>query len=120
MSPEYPEYTPKTDEEDGVSISEYLVILLDEWPVALVPLLLVLVVAVGYLLTAVPSYRASGVIQVSTSDSSGASALLELADVGQPSPVETEVEILRSRRIVGKALEALSLNIVQKVPPRPI
>lgn len=112
---------PRSDQkgytgEEETSIGEYLVILLDEWKTLAVPFLLVVLVAVGYLVTAVPKYVSSGVLQVSTSDVSGANALLELTGVGQPSPVETEVEILRSRYIVGHAARKVGLNLSQKVP----
>jgi capsular exopolysaccharide synthesis family protein len=103
------------DAEEGIPFAEYLVILLDEWKTLIVPFFLVVIGTGVYLAIAVPRYQASGVIQVSTSDPIGADALLELAS-GRPSPVETEVEILRSRHIVGKAIEKLSLNLSQPTP----
>ncbi len=103
------------DGEEGISIAEYLVILLDEWRTLVVPFVLSILGTGIYLALAIPEYTASGVIQVSTSDQSGADALLDLAG-GRPSPVETEVEILRSRRIIGRAVQNLSLNIVQEIP----
>ena len=98
------------------SVGDTLTILLDEWRTLAVPLALVLLAAVGYLLTTVPTYHARGVIQVSTSDVTDATRLFELSGLGRPSPVETEVEILRSRRIVGQAARRIGLNLVQPVP----
>ncbi len=114
---EHPEPTPEReyDHEEHISITEYLSILLDEWRTLVIPFVLSIVLACVYLIMSVPEYSASGVIQVSTSDPAGAYALLELAG-SRPSPVETEVEILKSRYIVGKTIQQLSYNMVQKVP----
>ena len=103
-------------EEDETSIAEYLIILLDEWRTLLVPFILVILAAGAYLVMVVPQYSSSGVLQVSASDSAGASALLELSGIGRPSPVETEVEILRSKYIIGQAAHKLGLGITQKIP----
>ena len=90
---------PDPIEDDETSIAEYLVILLDEWRTLVVPFILVLLAAGAYLIMVVPQYSSSGVLQVSASDSAGASAMLEISGIGRPSPVETEVEILRSKYI---------------------
>ena len=107
---------PDPIEDDETSIAEYLVILLDEWRTLVVPFILVLLAAGAYLIMVVPQYSSSGVLQVSSSDSGGASALLELSGIGRPSPVETEVEILRSKYIIGMAAHKLGLGITQKIP----
>ncbi len=108
--------TPDPIEDDETSIAEYLVILLDEWRTLVVPFILVILAAGAYLIMVVPQYSSSGVLQVSSSDSAGASALLELSGMGRPSPVETEVEILRSKYIIGMAAHKLGLGITQKIP----
>ncbi len=115
--PKYPQQAsaPDADFEDGVSFSEYLVIILDEWPTLIIPFILSILATGVYLVLVVPEYIASGVIQVSTSDNAGADILLDLA-TARPSPVDTEVEILRSRHIVSKAVQKLNLNIVQAIP----
>jgi capsular exopolysaccharide synthesis family protein len=100
---------------DETPLSEYLVILLDEWKAVVLVFGAVMAVAVVYLLVAVPKYRASGVIQVSAPEGDSA-MMFKMAGIDRPSPVETEVEILRSRRIVGEAVRALSLNIAKPVP----
>ena len=112
----YPErdLTDHRGDDDGLSIAEYLAVLLDDWRLVAVCTVGVVGIAVLFLLLAVPEYSATGVIQVSSSDMSETSEILDLA-VGQPSSVETEMEILRSRRIVRKAIEKLSLNIVQEL-----
>ncbi len=101
--------------EEAISITEYLTILLDEWRTVVLIFLVAIGLAVIYLVTVVPEYKASGVIQVSTSDTTGTEALLELTG-GAPSTVETEAEILRSNRIVGHAIEELTLGLTQPIP----
>jgi tyrosine-protein kinase Etk/Wzc len=104
--------------QDGAELplTEYLLILVDEWRTLAVPLFLVLIGAVAYLLVVVPRYSSSGIVQVSTQDTAGASALFDITGIGRPSPIETEVEILRSRSIVGAAVRRLGLNISQETP----
>ena len=97
--------------EEGVSITEYLLILLDEWRTLVVPLVAVVVFTVFYALSMVPEYEAHGVIQVSSSDPGASGELLQLVGVDRPSMVDTEVEILRSKRIATKAIKDLSLNV---------
>jgi capsular exopolysaccharide synthesis family protein len=111
-----PVRNPEGAGPDVASIGEYLTILLDEWRTLVIPFLLIVAGTLAYLATAVPTYSASGVIQVSTSDESGAIQLFEVAGLGRPSPVETEVEILRSSRILGKAARKLGLNLSAPQP----
>ncbi len=106
---------PEFETDEGLSITEYLLIILDEWRILVIIFVLTILSTGVYLILIVPKYTATGVIQVSTSDNSGTDALLELAG-GRSSPVETEVEILRSRRIIGNAIRSLSLNILQETP----
>ena len=80
------------DEENQIAIADYLSILLDEWRLLIVPFVLVLLGTIGYLVVVVPMYSAMGVIQVSTSDSTDAEAILNIAG-GKPSQVNTEMEI---------------------------
>ncbi|MCP4197551.1 MAG: polysaccharide biosynthesis tyrosine autokinase [Proteobacteria bacterium] len=115
-----PDHSPGTslnepELEEAISITEYLTILLDEWRTVAFIFLVSMAAAVIYLVTVVPEYKASGVIQVSTSDTTGTEALLELSG-GAPSTVETEAEILRSKRIVGQAIKKLTLALTQSIP----
>lgn len=100
-----------------VPLTEYLLVLLDEWRTLLFPVVLAALAAAGYLLTAVPRYSSSGVVQVSSEDNSTTSMLFDLTGMGRPSPVETEVEILRSRSIIANAARKVGLNIDQEMPP---
>jgi capsular exopolysaccharide synthesis family protein len=112
-----PERRPVGHGREKASIGDYVLVLLDEWRTLVLPLVIVVLGAVGYLLLAVPSYVATGVIQVSATDPSGASALFDMTGISRPSPVETEVEILRSRRILVDAIRQLCLNVTVDQPP---
>ncbi|MDD5306087.1 MAG: polysaccharide biosynthesis tyrosine autokinase [Deltaproteobacteria bacterium] len=113
LGPAAPLHGPPSEE---TSLGEYLVILLDEWRTVALVFGVVMAAAAAYLLVAVPKYRASGVIQVSAPEGDSA-MMFKMAGIERPSSVETEVEILRSRRIVGEAMRSLGLNIVRPIPP---
>ncbi|MCU0664947.1 MAG: polysaccharide biosynthesis tyrosine autokinase, partial [Myxococcota bacterium] len=120
MSPD-PQAQPgplrEPSEDDGLPLAEYLAILLDEWRLFLVPVVLSMLIALGYVLAATPTFQASGVIQVGEEGSGGASALLELMDAGKPSALDTELEILRSRFIVARTLDKLGMLVQTDSPP---
>jgi tyrosine-protein kinase Etk/Wzc len=107
---------PRGTSGNELPLTEYLGILLDEWRTLAVPLFLSLLGAAGYLLTAVPQYDSSGVVQVASQDNSMSSAMFDITGMGKPSPVETEVEILRSRSIVADAARRIGLNLSQEMP----
>lgn len=109
------QYDMSEENSETLSISDLLAILLDEWKTVVIPAVLVIVMSGAYLITAVPRYQAVGIIQVSTQDGSSASAILELSGMGSPSVSDTEVEILRSQRIMQQAANALNLNIHQNI-----
>jgi capsular exopolysaccharide synthesis family protein len=107
---------PPTEFEEEVSISEYLAILLDEWRVVALVLGVTILLTGLYLITAIPIYSASGVAQVSTSETMETSSMLGLMG-GAPSPSETEAEILKSDYILGLAIRQLTMNLTQPIPP---
>jgi len=101
---------------DEISLKDWLAILLDEWKALTVPVVLVVAAAVAYLLLAIPSYQAEGILQVTTDGGGGSDALLELSGMTPVSPTESEVEILRSQRIISAAARRLNLNITAPLP----
>lgn len=115
--PDYPQNTQwgpaSPEDEDSYSLSDLFTIMLDEWRTMLIPFVVAIVFALVYVIVVVPTYTASGILQVSSRDSASADSLLEFA-AGRPSSVETEVEILRSRRIAARAIQSLSLAVTQK------
>lgn len=80
------------------------------WLLALSTTLLVLLPVSTYAVLAVPTYTAEGVLQVS-SQGNTVNPLLELAEAGAASPVETEVEIIRRRDFVLSVFKELRLHL---------
>jgi tyrosine-protein kinase Etk/Wzc len=100
------------DEEEGTSFLEYWDIVLDNrWLVALVALLC-MGCGIGYALLARPVYESNLLIQV---EDSGGSAKSLLGEAGTLFDVKTaasaEIEILRSRLVIGQAVDSLLLHI---------
>ncbi len=71
----------------------------------------------AYAALAVPEYTAEGVLQVS-SQGDPLNPLLELAGAGAGNDVETEVEIIRRRDFVLRALKRLRLDLTDPAQPR--
>jgi tyrosine-protein kinase Etk/Wzc len=99
---------------DEVSLGEYLDVLLKgRWIVA-ASVALALAAGVAYALLAPPIYRTDALVQVEDKKG-GMGGLSDLsALMGESSPAETEIEILRSRALVGAVVDALRLDLVAR------
>lgn len=102
-------------ERETPTATEVIRALLDErWTVAAVAAL-GLVLAAAYLLVATPKYQSSVLIQITKTR-----PLAKLEEVSavyvEASPVETEIEIVNSRAILGPVVEQLGLDL--EVAPR--
>ncbi|MBL4687846.1 MAG: AAA family ATPase [Nannocystaceae bacterium] len=87
------------------------------WLLAVTAMLMVAVPTLLYAILAVPTYTATGALQVS-SHGDTVNPLLELAGGGGSSGVETEVEIIRRREFVLRVLKQLKLNVIDPLQPR--
>jgi tyrosine-protein kinase Etk/Wzc len=101
------------DDEDSINLLELLDVVLDQrWLIASVTAL-VLALGGGYAFMATPIFEANSLIQVEDSKSGGMSSLL--GDMGSmfdiKSPATAEIEILRSRLVVGQAVSNLQLDL---------
>lgn len=85
------------------------------WLLAAVAFLMVVVPVGAYIVFAVPSYKAQGVLQVS-SQSGSLNPLAELTGEGQPH-VQTEVEIIQRRDFILSVLKGLKLHVVDPTQP---
>ena len=77
-------------------------------------------IAIVYALLASPVYRTDALIQVEEKKGSNLGALSQITkalDV-QQSPVLGEIEIIRSRTVVGEAIEATNANVVISIDNR--
>lgn len=97
------------EDDDGIRLADLLENLIEYWKLAVAVAVLVFVMAIGYALFAVPIYTADALIQVEPkkgSALSGALGQVSAALVAETSPVPGEIEILRSRNVISRALEA--------------
>ena len=98
---------------DEIDLGAYLGMLLaHKWLIAAVTLLGVLI-GLSYVLIATPIYQANALIQVEDQQASALAGLEDVAGLLEgDAAIEAEVQLLRSRLVIRKAVEQLSLNIV--------
>ena len=101
------------DDEDSINLLELLDVVVDQrWLIALVT---TVVLALGgtYAFLATPIFEANSLIQVEDSKAGGMNSML--GDMGSmfdiKSPATAEIEILRSRLVVGQAVTNLQLDL---------
>lgn len=104
---------PSQDDGDEINLLELLDVVLDSrWLIASVTAL-ALAGGATYALLSTPIYEANTLIQVEDSKSGGVGSLL--GDVGGmfeiKSPASAEMEILRSRLVIGQAVSNLQLDL---------
>lgn len=101
------------DDEDSIDLLELLDVVIDQrWLIAMVTAV-VLGLGGAYAFLATPIFEANSLIQVEDSKAGGMSSML--GDMGSmfdiKSPATAEMEILRSRLVVGQAVTNLRLNL---------
>ncbi len=110
-----PPLNPSRIEEHGVSIRDYVDLLIEGRKIILLTLLSVLLVTVVYLVLAPRTYKADALLRI---DKNKALLAAPLRSEANRSPTEAdnpraqrEVEILRSRSVLGKVVEDLNLVV---------
>ncbi|OIO66658.1 MAG: hypothetical protein AUJ56_11975 [Zetaproteobacteria bacterium CG1_02_49_23] len=101
------------DREDEIDLGEYLGVLLDaKWMILVVAMLATLCAGTFAYLTT-PIYQSDALVQVEDSKASigGSKDLLDLMDQGGAS-ADTEIEIMRSRSVIGRVVANLKLDVV--------
>ncbi|HYG68472.1 MAG TPA: GNVR domain-containing protein, partial [Anaeromyxobacteraceae bacterium] len=98
--------------DDAVSLSEYVDVLVEgRWLIGAIAAVAVVLGGL-YALLATPIYRTDVLVQVEQKKG-GLGGLEDLSGLfGESSPAETEIEILRSRSIVGEVVDELKLDLV--------
>ena len=102
-----------TNTEDTIDLKELFFSLIAQWKLIALCVILSLVCALLYLRTTLPTYQVDALIQVE--NSKGASAVLSgdlSSALDQMSPAQAEIEILRSRLVLGTVINYLHLNII--------
>ncbi|EPF74836.1 tyrosine protein kinase [Acinetobacter gyllenbergii] len=101
-----------TNTEDTIDLKELFFALIAQWKLVALCIILSLVIALLYLRVTPDTYSVDALVQVE--DSKGASAAL-LGDLSQmieqKSPAQAEIEILKSRLVLGSVIRDLHLNI---------
>ncbi|MDI9732780.1 polysaccharide biosynthesis tyrosine autokinase [Acinetobacter baumannii] len=101
-----------TNTEDTIDLKELFFSLIAQWKLIALCIILSLVCALLYLRITPDTYSVDALVQVE--DSKGASAAL-LGDLSQmieqKSPAQAEIEILKSRLVLGSVIKDLHLNI---------
>ena len=104
---------PQNPEEDEIDLGELIATLLDGKVLIIVITLIALAVGVVSSFLMTPIYKADAMLQVE--DSSSASPLGALEGVSgifeSKSPIQGEIEIIKSRMILGNAINKLHLDI---------
>lgn len=98
---------------DEIDLRELVAALLEgRWIIALA-VAVALFLGVCYALTATPIYQADALVQVETEGKSLNAALGDVAELlgGGQTPVTAEVEILKSRMVLGKVIDSLGLEL---------
>lgn len=100
--------------EDGIDLIQLLQNLLHHWHWLLLSLLLAWAVAYAHLRMVQPVYVTDGVIQVDTGKTASAAVVGggNLADaLDAASPVETEIQLIKSRLVLGQVVNNLRLDL---------
>ncbi|WP_101182777.1 polysaccharide biosynthesis tyrosine autokinase [Acinetobacter baumannii] len=101
-----------TKTEDSIDLKELFFSLITQWKLIALCTILSLVCALLYLRVTPNTYSVDALVQVE--DSKGASAAL-LGDLSQmieqKSPAQAEIEILKSRLVLGSVIKDLHLNV---------
>ncbi|MEO0002311.1 MAG: hypothetical protein RLZZ22_3, partial [Pseudomonadota bacterium] len=111
-----------TADDDSINLLDLLDVVIEQRWIIGAATAAALVIGGGYALTATPIYEANTLIQVE--DSKGSSLGGLLGDAGNlfdiKSPATAEIEILRSRLVVGQAVSNLQLNLDVKPKYLPV
>ncbi|MGZ5575631.1 MAG: polysaccharide biosynthesis tyrosine autokinase [Methylobacter sp.] len=110
-----PPLNPSRIEEQGVSIRDYVDLLIEGKKIILMALLSVLLIAVVYLVFAPRTYKADALLRIDKNKALLAAPLRSEANKASTeadSPrAQREVEILRSRSVLGKVVDDLNLMV---------
>ncbi|MGV2292566.1 polysaccharide biosynthesis tyrosine autokinase [Trinickia sp. YCB016] len=97
---------------DEIHLSDYLSVVVESWKLIAVVASTVLLLGILYAFVAKPVYRADAMIQVEDNANSTKDALGELASIfDTKQTADAEIELIRSRLVVGQTVQTLHLDI---------
>ncbi|MCG6626031.1 polysaccharide biosynthesis tyrosine autokinase [Acinetobacter baumannii] len=102
--------------EDSIDLKELFFSLIAQWKIIACCVILSLICALLYLRVTPDTYAVDAMVQVEDSKGAASAALLgDLSKVtgglGQKSPTDAEIEILKSRMVLGQVIHNLNLDI---------
>ena len=101
-----------TNTEDTIDLKELFFSLITQWKLIALCVILSLVFALLYLRTTPDTYSVDALVQVEESKGASAALLGELSSmIEQKQPAQTEIEILRSRLVLGSVINTLNLDL---------
>ena len=101
-----------TTTEDTIDLKELFFSLIAQWKLIALCTILSLVCALLYLRTTPNIYQVDAIVQVEDKKGASAALLGDLSEmVEQKSPAQAEIEILKSRLILGNVIHSLNLDV---------
>lgn len=101
-----------TNTEDTIDLKELFFSLIAQWKLIALFIILSLVCALLYLRATSDTYSVDALVQVEDSKGASAALLGDLSQmIDQKSPAQSEIEILKSRLVLGSVIQALHLDL---------
>lgn len=101
-----------TNTEDTIDLKELFFTLIAQWKLIALCIIFSLVCALLYLRVTPSTYAVDALVQVEDSKGASAALLGNLSQmVDQKSPAQSEIEILKSRLVLGSVIQALHLDL---------
>ena len=98
--------------EDTIDLKELFFSLIAQWKLIALCMILSLVCALLYLRTTPDTYAVNALVQVEENKGASAALLGDLSDmVDQKQPAQAEIEILKSRLVLGSVIQDLNLDL---------
>lgn len=99
--------------EDTIDLKELFFSLIAQWKLITICILLSLIAALLYLRITPDTYNVDALVQVEDSKGASAALLGDLSNmIEQKSPAQAEIEILKSRLVLGSVINQLNLDLV--------
>lgn len=101
-----------TNTEDTIDLKELFFALIAQWKLIALCIILSLVCSLLYLRITHDTYSVDALVQVEDSKGASAALLGDLSEmIDQKSPAQSEIEILKSRLVLGSVIQALHLDL---------
>lgn len=101
-----------TNTEDTIDLKELFFSLIAQWKLIALCVILSIVAALLYLRVTPDTYRVDALVQVEESKGTSAALLGDLSNmIEQKQPAQAEIEILKSRLVLGDVIDRLNLDL---------